>query len=122
MTTKHSATAVAVRLSIEHGGDERGPAGQLGVGQEALDHPTVSVLTHLTEVLVARLQQLREPIRERRQVGGIREKHPGDPVADLIGDAPHRFPMTGRPLYIASATVRPKPSAMLFWTTTVACR
>ena len=35
---------------------------------------------------------------------------------------PTALATTGRSFHIASATVRPKPSARLFWTTTVACR
>ena len=35
---------------------------------------------------------------------------------------PTRLATTGRPFHIASATVRPKPSARLFWTTTSARR
>ena len=51
----------------------------------------------------------RRAARARRRRSGRRCRRPG-------------WPTTGRRFHIASATVRPKPSARLFWTTTVACR
>ena len=88
--------------------------------EELVLYPLTGGRSKAAGVFVVR-QQAHEDTAHRLQVHRIVEQDSALAVDDLILDAADRFvATTGRAFHIASATVSPKPSARLFWTTTSA--